>query len=341
MTSYAGLDVSESMTHLCVLDERGQVVARGVVSTDPQALGRWLARHAPNLELAVLETGARAAWLVHGLRAKEVPVVCTCARQAKGALKHGPHKSDRSDAEGLARLAVTGWTKPVHIRSAAAFERKALVSARDHLVKMRARLIVAVRGLLKPFGLTIGKAHGAKFQARVGELTADFPELGQATGALLAAAGHLADQIRRLDRTLLELAKHDPICRRLMTIPGVGPLTAQTFVAVVDDPSRFRRSEDVGAYLGLTPRQWQSGQIDQQGHITRCGDDLTRHLLYECANNLLAIVKQPSALKAWAERLEARLGAKKARVALARKLAVLMHRLCIKGEPFEPFRHAA
>lgn len=335
MTSYAGLDVSEQATHVCVVDAAGKVVFRGVCRTEPGALQQLLARRAPDLGRAVLETGALASWLTHGLAALEVPIVCVCARQAHAALQHGPCKTDRSDAEGLARLAQTGWLKQVHVRSLASHEAKSLVIARQRLVHIKQDLVNLIRGLLKPFGILMGRLGSSRFDARVRELAGDRPTLLAALDPLLTIRLRILDEIQLLDEQLLGLAEDDEICRRLMTIPGVGHLTARTFMAVIDDPGRFHSSQEVGAYLGLVPRRWQSGQVDQAGRITRCGDGLLRHLLYECANVVLSILKQPCGLKAWAERLEARIGARKARVALARKLAVLMHRLWATGEAYD------
>jgi transposase len=316
----------------------GRVSFRGVCRTLPEAIAALLAKRAPGLKRAVLETGALAAWLVHGLREPGVPVVCVCARQAHAALQHGPTKTDRSDAEGLARLAQTGWMKPVHVRSLASHEQKSVMIARQRLVEMRQDLANLTRGLLKPFGLLMGKVGAAAFEARARALAADRPLLMAALEPLLTVRQRLIDEIAQLDGQLVAMSKQDHACRRLMTIPGVGHLTARTFLAVIDDPTRFHSSQAVGAYVGLTPRRWQSGQLDQSGRITCCGDGMLRHLLYECANNILAILKKPSPLKDWAERLQARGGARKARVALARKLAVLLHHLWSTGEIYAASR---
>lgn len=269
------------------------------------------------------------------LEACDVPIVCICARRAHAALKHGPNKTDRADAEGLARLAQTGWLKQVHVRSLAAHKKKSLVIARARLVKTKVDLANTIRGLLKPFGIRLGKVSVAKFDQHVREQAEDRPLLLAALDPLLTIRLQLLDQIALLDKGLAAQTKHDTVCLRLMTVPGVGAITAQTFAAVIDDPGRFKRSSDLGAYLGLVPRLWQSGDIDQAGHITRCGDGMLRHLLYECANKIIVILKKPCALKTWAEQLQARVGGKKARVALARKLATLMHKLWISEKNFD------
>jgi transposase len=190
-----------------------------------------------------------------------------------------------------------------------------------------------IRGLLKPFGILVGKVGSSRFDGRVRELAGDRPLLLAALDPLLTIRLRIPDEIEMLDEQLLGLARADVTCRRLMTIPGVGHLTARTFMAVIDDPRRFSSSREVGAYLGLVPRRRQSGQVDQVGRITRCGDGLLRHLLYECANNILSILKKPCGLKDWA-------GALEARVALARKLAVLMHRLWANGAAYDGQRAA-
>jgi transposase len=253
MTSYAGLDVSEQATHVCVVDEAGKVVFRGVCRSEPAALHGLLSKRAPGLGRAVLETGALASWLVHGLRALGVPVVCVCARQAHAALQHGPSKTDRSDAEGLARLAQTGWLKQVHVRSLASHEAKSLMIARQRLVQVRQDLVNLIRGLLKPFGILVGRLGSSRLDAKVRELAADRPLLLAALDPLLTIRLRILDEIELLDEQLLGLAKEDAVCRRLMTIPGVGHLTARAFLAVIDDPGRFRSSQQVGAYLGLVP----------------------------------------------------------------------------------------
>lgn len=338
MPSFAGLDVSERATHVCVVDATGDVTFQGKCKTTPEAIGALLLKRAPELERVVLETGALAAWLVHSLRASGVPVVCVCARQAHAAMQHGPVKSDRNDAHGLARLAQTNWVKPVAVRSLAAHEAKALLTAREQLVAMRRTLANQIRGLMKPFGLLLGKVAAGKLAAKVRDLTADRPGLLLALEPLLAIRERLSEQLAELDGRILATSKQDEVCRRLMSIPGVGCLTARAFMAVLDDPTRIRRSSDVGAYVGLVPRRWQSGEVDQSGHISRCGDTMLRHLLYECANVVIHVSRTPSRLKAWAEALVARIGAKKAKVALARKLAVLMHRLWVEGTVFDPTR---
>jgi transposase len=268
------------------------------------------------------------------LRALGLPVVCLDARHAKAALSVQPNKTDANDAYGLAQIVRTGWYKEVAVKSLDSHRLRTLLSSRAQLVNMRRDLGTKIRGVLKTFGKLVGKVSERGFAARVHELAADEPGLEEAVSALLAVRERLEQQIEVLETRILSFAKRSDPCRRLMTIPGVGALTAVSFVTAVDDPTRFSRSSGVGAYFGLTPRRHQSGEVDRAGKVSRFGDTLTRTYLFEAAGTLLFRVARPSALKAWGMRLAQRIGSKKARVALARKLAVLMHRVWVGGSEF-------
>jgi transposase len=272
-----------------------------------------LRQRTPDLGRAVLESGALSGWLCGGLVAAGLPAVCVDARAAHGALKQRRSKTDRGDAEGLARLAQTGWFKVVRLKSRASLERHALLAARERLVRVQRDLMNQVRGLVKPLGLVLPRTTPRRLVARLQAWLDEAPALRPAITALLAARAKVADELERLDRLLVRRASADPVCRRLTTIPGVGAITATCFVSVVDDPKRFARADQVAAYLGLTPRRWQSGEVDRQGGISKAGNAMPRHLLYEAANSLLARVKRPCALQSWALRLQERLGGKRAR----------------------------
>ena len=335
MTSYAGLDVSQQETHVCVVDAAGALLWRGKSRSEPAALAEMLRARAPALERTVLESGALSSWLCAGLTTAGLPAVCIDARAAHGALKQRRDKTDRSDAEGLARLAQTGWYKQVRIKSRASLEQRALLAARERLVRIHRDLLNQVRGLLKALGLVLPRTTPRRLTARIEVWLEQAPEMRPAIGALLAARAAVAEQLERLDRLILQRAAHDPVCRRLATIPGVGAVTAACFISVVDDPERFGRADQVAAYLGLTPRRWQSGEVDRRGGVSKAGNAMARHLLYEAANSLLARVKRPCALRDWGLRLQQRLGGKKARTAVARKLAVLMHKLWRRQQDFD------
>ena len=334
MTTFAGLDVSQARTTICIVDERGCVTWRGSCATAPGAIAQTLSTRACSLERVGLESGPLAPWLVPELRALELPVVCLDARHAQAALSVQINKSDTNDADGLAQIVRTGWYREVEVKSVESRLVRATLGARKQLVGMRTEMINQIRGLMKIFGLILPKDGGARFEATTRARIAAHAELGLVIEPLLAAWRALDDQIAALEGQLVRRARRHEVCHRLMTVPGVGPLTALAFVTTVDDPKRFRRSSSVGAYLGLTPRRHQSGERDVSGRISKCGDRLTRSYLFEAANVVLTRVERWSSLKAWAIRLAKRSGAKKAKVALARKLATLLHRLWQDGTTF-------
>jgi len=326
--TYCGLDVSDKTTHICVVDGEGKVVWRGVGATDPQALAAMLGKHCQGLARVVLETGSLSAFLYHGLIERNVPVTCICARHAKGVLSTRVNKSDVHDAEGLAQLARTGWFKAVHIKDSATHMDRAQLKVRDQLIKARGAMQGQLRGLLKLFGLRLGKVTTpGKRAERLEALFEQKPELRAILAPLIDSLVALEKQIRLSSRGLKARAAADPVCRRLMSTPSVGPITALSFKSSIEDPARFERGEDVGAYAGLVPRRSQSGERDVKGRISKAGDPMLRSALYEAANNLLSRVKRPCALQTWGKALAATRGAKRARVAVARKLAILLHKL--------------
>ena len=334
MEQYVGLDVSLKETHFCVVDGGGKVVSRGREATHPELLAAALAQHAPAARLVVLETGGQSSWLQRSLEAAGVPAVIVDARRAKAALSCRMNKTDANDAEGLAQLAYTGWYRSVAAKRPETRLARALLLARQQLVKQRRDIENQVRALLRGFGLAVGTVSRAGFEARVWSLVASEPLLEEAIGPLLTARRTVCTEAAELELRIGTLAKDSDVCRRLMTVPGVGPMTALAVVTAIDDPERFRRSASVGAYLGLTPKRRQSGAMDWSGRISKQGDALARHMLYEAANSLLSRVRRWSAPKAWAARLVRRVGPKKARVALARKLAVTLHRIWVDGTEF-------
>jgi transposase len=336
MTLYAGLDVGDKATHLCVVDGEGAILWRGACATDPEALAFTLRKHAPGLTRAVLETGALSAFLYHGLALRGVPVVCICARHAKGVLSVQSNKSDAHDALGLAHIARTGWFKKVHIKESTTHLDRTQLKVREQLIRAHGAMANQLRGLLKLFGLRLGKATTpAKRAERLAALLAQQPALRPVLAPLVAALAALEEQILASSRGLKARAQADPVAARLMSVPGVGPITALTFKSCIEDPGRFARSADAGAYAGLVPRRFQSGERDTKGHISKAGDPMLRRALYEAANNLLARVKRPCALQAWGKALAQAKGAKRARVAVARKLAILLHRLWLSDTSFQ------
>ncbi len=327
MEYYVGLDVSLAETSICVVAGDGKIVCEGTVISQPTAIAEFIEAKAKAALRIGLETGPTATWLWHELHALGLAVICIDARHAKAALSMQINKSDRNDAYGLARIMQAGWYKEVQVKRLGCHEVRAVLNSRALLVKIKRDLGNQIRGLLKNLGLIIGKAKGSVFSCRVEELVAENPHLQQAVRPLLAVREKVGLEIADLDRKLLALARDDVESRRLMTVPGVGPMTALAFRAAIDEPARFKRSRSVGAYFGLTPRRYASGEMDWSGRISKCGDSLVRTYLFEAAGVLLTRVPQWCALKAWGLRLVKRIGFKKAKVAVARKLAVILHRM--------------
>lgn len=334
MAHSVGLDVSRKTTAICVVDAAGKTIWRGVCATVPDQIETMIRRHAGNDARVGVETGAMTPWLVHELRGRDIEVICLDARHARAALKMQINKTDHNDAEGLAQIVRTGWYRSVHVKSPDAHRARALLGARTQLVGMTTRVSNHIRGILKTFGLLPGKVRGIRFDRRVEAQLVDRPDLEVIIAPLLATWRQLRQQIAAFDKIIRALVCKNPQCRLLMSVPGIGPLTVLAYVSTIEDPARFSNSRAVGAHLGLTPRQYQSGEVDRSGRISRCGDGLARKLMYEAAVVILTRVKRQSGLKDWALAIANRSGAGKARVALARKLTVILHSIWRSGEPF-------
>ena len=333
MDEYVGLDVSKEETSFCIMDVTGKIVSQGKALSDPQSLFEALREHSLCPVRIVLETGTLSGWLARGLRALGMPVEVIDARQAHAVMKLQHNKTDRNDAVLLAEIARTGFFRAVSVNSEASQVERILVKARRHLVCQRRDTENAIRGFLAALGIRFPRGSG-KLAARVREALEERPDLKPMIEPLLASAAAQKAQIKRLDEEVRREAKASPASRLLMTVGGVGPVTALAFAATIGDASRFARSRDVGAYFGLTSRRYQSGEMDYSGRISKHGDALMRSLLYEAANSMLTVVRRPHPLKDWARRIKRRSSHKKACVALARKLAVIMHRMLITGEAF-------
>jgi transposase len=335
MEHYVGLDVSLKLTAICVVDQAGSVMREGVVVSDPETIAEFVTSNAPSVVRIGLETGPTATWLWTELKQLGLPVICIDARHAKAVLKMQINKCDRNDAAGIARIMQTGWFKEVRVKDLDSHSVRALLASRALLVKIKRDLENQVRGLLKNLGLVIGRAKLNVFAVRAEELIEGRPELMAAVRPLLDARNAIEQQVDDLDHKVMRLARNNAQVRRFMTAPGVGPITALCFLATIDDPTRFKRSRSVGAYAGLTTRRYASGEIDWTGRISKCGDKMLRSYLYEAANVLLTRVAKWSTLKAWGVRLAKRSGLRKAKVAVARKLAVILHRMWIEGAEFK------
>lgn len=339
MKKYVGLDVSLEETAICVVDEQGRIVAERKVASQPEVITDFIRSKAPDAERVGLETGPLAVWLWNELRAFGLPAICIDARHAKAGLSMMINKTDRNDAVGLAQIMRTGWFRAVHVKSAPSHLVRALLVSRGLLVGMRGDIDNQVRGLLKTFGILFGKAVGG-FRKRAAEIVAgdlvDSPELARLMETLLATREDICRRILALDREVMKQAKASDVCRRFMTMPGVGAVVALSVWSAIDDPSRFAKSASVGAYFGLTPRRYASGEIDRSGRISKCGDRDPRTHLYEAANVLLTRISRASALREWGLKIAKRSGFKKAKVAVARKMAGILHRMWIDGSTFRP-----
>jgi transposase len=327
MIYYAGLDVSLEETSICVVDETGRVVKEMRAASEPEAL--MAALNGIDLPLARigLEACSLAAWLHDELRSAGLPAICIETRQANAAMKTMPNKTDRNDARALAQIMRTGWYRQVHVKSRQCrLWRSLLVARRTVLNEMRS-IENVVRAVLREGGIKLGTPSRATFTSRVRELAGDDPQVMPLVEPLLAILATMLDQLGRLTKQVLDVVRGEQVCRRLMSVPGVGPITALAFRATIDRPDRFRRSRDVGAHLGLTPARYQSGETDIQGKISRCGDELARTALYEAEHNLLVRSRKWSSLRAWGMQIAKRRGLARARVAVARKLATILHRM--------------
>jgi transposase len=331
---YAGLDVSLEQTSVCIVDAQGGIVSEAKVASEPEALIGFLRMRELPIARVGLEAGPLSQWLHAGLTAAGFETVLLETRHVKAALSAMTVKTDRRDARGIAQLLRLGWYRPVHAKSVSAQEVRSLLTARKLIQAKLLDLESGIRGVLRGFGLKVGPISRGRFEARIRELVDGQAILETVIGSMLAVRATLDAEFKRLHRELLALVRADPVCRQLMSVPGVGAIVAITFKSGVDDPTRFRRSRDVGPHFGLTPRKYQSGELDVTGSITKVGDRMVRTALYEAASVMLTRTVRFSRLKAWAMGVAKRRGTKKARVALARKLGVILHRMWVDGTTF-------
>ncbi len=337
MDYYAGLDVSLRSCALCIVDEKGSVRLERELPCEIEAIADALADFPNPVARVGFEAGTMSQHLYFGLRDRGFDVVCMEARQVNAALSAMRNKTDRNDARGIAQVLRTGWFSPVHMKSRESHGVRALLSTRRAVLSKTIDLANEVRGLLKIFGIRLPSSvsHGRFDEVARGLVEMD-EVLAHAMLPLLDARRALYDQFLELDRRVKRAASRDEVCLRMMTVPGVGPIAALTFKAAVDDPARFRKSRTVAAHFGLTPRRYQSGETDNPGRISKAGDRDVRSTLYAAANALLMRTMAGSRIKSWGMRLMRTKGRRRAVVAVARKLAVILHRLWIDGTQFRP-----
>jgi transposase len=334
MEHYAGIDVSLERSSVCVVDATGKIVREAKVASEPEALVRFFRQVGVPVARIGLEAGPLSQWLHAGLSEAGLEAVLLETRQVKAALSAMVVKTDRKDARGIAQLLRMGWFRPVHRKSPDAQEVRALLVGRKLLQNKLLDIERSIRGLLRGFGLKVGQVSRGRLAARVRELATGQPMLERVLEPMLRAREALRRAYHVLHRAMLALVRADATCRRLMTVPGVGALVAVTFTSAVDDPTRFRRSRMVGAHFGLTPKRYQSGETDVTGGISKAGDALVRTALYEAANVMLTRAGRFSSLKRWALAVARRRGMRRAKVALARKLACVLHRMWVDGASF-------
>ena len=334
MDHCAGLDVSVNETSVCIVDDSGRIIREVKVASEPGALLQVLKTGSYRIKRIGLEAGPLSQWLYSALAEASLPVICVETRHMRAVLKTQINKTDRNDARGIAQMMRAGLYRPVHVKTLRSQKLRMLLTHRKLLQSKAIAIENDLRGTLRNFGLKVGMVGTVKFEARIKELVENLPDLAALVEPLLVVRRVLREQLGILHRRLLVVVRDDEVCRRLMTIPGVGPVVALTYRATIDVPARFRNSRAVGAMLGLTPCKYQSGESDYTGGISKCGDEMMRVMLYEAAQILLTRTVKWSWLKAWAMTIAKRRGMKKAIVALARRLAVIMHRIWVDGTEF-------
>src|SRR5215813_504205 len=312
MEHYAGIDVSLELSSVCVVDAQGKIVREAKVASEPEAVVAFFEALGFAVKRIGLEAGPLSHWLHAGLKEAGFETVLLETRHVKAALSAMTVKTDRKDARGLAQLLRMGWFQPVHAKSMASQEVRALLVGRKQLLGRLIDVELSIRGILRGFGLKVGAVTRKGFEARAA----------------------LKAEYEKLHKAVLAIVREDPVCRRLMTVPSVGPLVAITYKSAMDDPSRIAKSKAAGALFGLTPKKYQSGEKDVTGGITRTGDEMVRTALYEAANVLLSRITRFSKLKRWGMDVAKRRGSKRAKVALARKIAVILHRIWIDGTTY-------
>ena len=341
MEHYAGIDVSLDESSVCVVDATGKVVREVKVASEPEELIRYF----DELDLPVsrigLEAGPLSQWLHAGLVASGRNAVLLETRHVKAALSAMTVKTDRKDARGIAQLLRMGWYRPVHAKSMPCKDSRALLVGRKLLQGKLLDVELSIRGILRGYGLKVGEVSRGMFEVRIRELIAGHVTLETVIGAMLAARMALWNEFTKLHREMLKIARADKICRRLMSTPGVGALVALTYRSAVDDPTRFEKSRTVGAYFGLTPKKYQSGETDRDGGVSKVGDAMVRTALFEAPHIMLTRATRFSSLKHWALEVAKRRGMKRAKVALARKLGVVLHRMWADATEFRWSKAAA
>jgi transposase len=341
MDHYAGIDVSLECSSVCVVDANGKIVREAKVTSEPKALIDWFRSLGIELARIGLEAGPLSQWLYAGMKKAGLAVELLETRHASDAFKSMPVKSDRNDARNIAQLMRLGWFRPVHCKSMSAQEIRATLTARKLIQAKLQDIENSLRGILRGFGLKVGKTTKRSFATRISELVAGHPALEAIAAATLAVHTVLVREFNGFEKRVRTMSLLDAKARLLMSTPAVGPIISLTYASAIDDPSRFTSSKRAGPLFGLTPKKYQSGETDYSGRISKNGDASVREALYEAAHIILTKpIKGCAQLKSWAMRIARRAGMNKAKVALARKLAVIMLRMLKDNAPFNPIAKA-
>jgi transposase len=342
MDHYAGIDVSLECSSVCVVDANGKIVRESKVASEPLALVDWFRSLGFDLARIGLEAGPLSQWLYAAMKQAVLAVELLETRHVSDAFKAMPVKSDRNDARNIAQLMRLGWFRPVHCKSLSAQEIRAMLTARKLIQTKLLDVENSLRGILRGFGLKVGKTTRTSFAGRIEELVEDHPNLQEIGKALLRARAVLLAEFNGFEKRVRAMSRLHERARLLMSTPAVGPIVSLTYASAIDDPSRFTSSKRAGPLFGLTPKKYQSGETDYSGRISKLGDASVREALYEAAHIMLTKpIKGCAQLKSWAMRIARRAGMNKAKVALARKLAVIMLRMLKDNVPFNPAAKAA
>ena len=325
-------------TAVCIINEKGKIVAEQMLTTEPQLIAHYIKTSKLDITLIGLESGSMSHWLTEQLLEEKLPVKCIDARHCAAFLSLQINKTDRNDARGIAEVMRCGIYREVQLKCRSLRKMSALLTSRRQLVAQRGQILVSVRGILKPFGIRLGSISKTKtgielLWERIAKMDLEAHVL-LGIKSLLHAVRAIIESLTELDKQVKACTEDEPMAKLLMTIPGVGPVTTLKYLVEVGDPKRFKKSRSVGAYVGLPPKQYASGETRKQGRISKCGCKDLRSLLVEAAIVLMTRTKSWSKLKAWGLKLMKKNGLKKAATAVARKLAVVMHQMLLKNEPF-------
>ena len=335
MKHYIGLDVSMKRTFICVINEQGKIIREGSENTEPHLIANYLSKLGLEEITVGFESGSLTPYLLAGFKERAIDALCMDARKLSPILALKVNKTDKNDARGIAEALRSGMYKRVHRKPEESINRAILLTARRALVEQQTHLKNTVRGLLKGYGIRLGSISAKKFATAVMKQIENHQDIvNLSIKCLLDAFDKLVEETGKIDKKLLEIAYQDKEVRRFMTVPGVGPVTALTYKTEIFDATRFKESRSVGAYLGMTPTQYASGETQKQGKTSKCGSKELRFLLVEAGIVILTRSKKWSKLKAWGLKIMRKKGLKKAAVAVGRKLAVIMHRMMLEGKDF-------